>query len=224
VSRKASRKLPDVSSAIPAELVRQMEADAGMGLPTDPEESREMDEMPDPLSGPAFGPTLLEQLLFSIITAHPGSAKTNRERLNAAMKALTGKASSGNPLADDSDDRALLWMKRKQLELRRSGAEPSDRSLAIKAAEKFTPRFNAELDMSPADRLREKFSGTYDKKKAMAKFRKSGQRTMLADVRETLAYRVSHHDYLVESIERQILRRIAAELCAAGVALSLPDE
>lgn len=223
MSDKASKKQPDTLPALPAELVSAMTIDAGIGVSIDPDESRD-DEMPDPLSGPAFGPTLLEQLLHGIIVAHPGSSKTDRERLNAAMKALVGHKSSGNLFANDPDERALLWMKRRQMELRRDKKKASDRSLAIKAATKFIPRFDAELDMSPADRLREKFSGTYDRKKASARRKQTRSSDVPADMPRTLAYRVAHHDSLAESVEAQILSRIANELRKVGVGVSLPDD
>lgn len=222
MNEKTSKKRPDTLNTPPAELVSAMTADAGIGVSIDPDESRD-DEMSDPLSGPAFGPTLLEQLLHGIIVAHPGSAKTDRERLNAAMKALVGHKSSGNLFANDPDERALLWMKRRQMELRRDKKKVSDRSLAIKAATKFIPRFDAELDMSPADRLREKFSGAYDKKKASARREQTRSSDVPADMPRTLAYRVSHHDHLAETVEAQIFGRIVTELRNAGVGVSLPD-
>jgi len=193
-----------------------------MGVSPDPDESRD-DEMPDPLLGTAFGPTLLEQLLHGIIIAHPGSSQTDRERLNAAMKALLGRKSNANLFANDPDERALLWMKRRQMELRRDKKKVSDRSLAVDAASKFFNDFNAEMDMSPANRLREKFSGTYDKKKATARSKLTRNSDGPADMSRTLAYRVARHDYLAESVEAQILNRIAAELRSAGVGVSLPD-
>jgi hypothetical protein len=223
VSKKPSREQREAPDAPPAEIAGAMLEDAGIGVSNDPEESR-ADEVPDPLSGPVFGPTLLEQLLQGIIAAHPVSAKTDRERLNAAMKALVGHKSSGSLFAGDPDERALLWMKRQQLDRRRSEKMVSDRSLAIEAATKFSPSFNAGLDMSPADRLREKFSGVYDKKKATAQSKISRNPGMPADVPRTLAYRVAQHDHLAESIETQILRRVANELRNAGVGVSLPDD
>lgn len=223
MSKKPSGALHEAPAAPPAELADAMLANAGMGLSNDPEESR-VEEMADPLTGPAFGPTLLEQLLQCIIAAHPVPAKTDRERLNAAMQALVGHKSSGNLFADDPDERALLWMKRRQLDLLRVKKKVSDRSLAIDAATKFIALFNAELDMSPANRLREKFSGVYDKKKAKAQSKITRNPAVSADMPRTLGYRVAQHDYLAESIEAQILRRVANELRNAGVGVSLADD
>jgi hypothetical protein len=200
-----------------------MLADAGLGVSSDPDKSRE-GETPDPLIGPAFGPTLLEQLLHGIIVVHPGPAKTDRERLNTAMKALLGRKSSDNLFVNDPDERALLWMKRRQLELRRNNKKVSDRALAIEAAGKFFAGFSPELNMSPADRLREKFSGTYDKKAAAARRKRTRDADMPADMPRTLACRVAHHDFLAESVEAQILNRIANELRKVGVGVSLPDD
>lgn len=213
-SRPDPSPMPQVENSPDAELFGRMEADAGMGLATSAEEGEPGADI-DPLSGPAFGPTFLEKLLFAIIAANPvSSGETPRQRLNAAMKALVGRKSTGNPPADDPDDKALLWMKSEQLRLRRLGQKQSDRSLAIQAAGKFLAGFEIDKDMSPADRLREKFSGVYERKQA------NGRQL---DVPRTLAYRATQHDYLPESVEAQMLEQIAQIMAGAGVRITLPD-
>ena len=214
----------DVSPAAQpsTELLELMTEDADhYGMPDDPGGGGDGSEE-NPLGGVAFGATLIEQLLYGIIVAHPlstkagtAASKTDEQRLNAAMKALFDRKRSRNPLPGDIDDKALLWMKEDQKRAQREGKKVSDRALAIQAAQKFIKGFNAKLDMTPADRLREKFSGTYDKKQP------KGRRI---DAPATLSFRVFQHDYVVESLERQILVRIAEELRGAGVAVTLPEE
>lgn len=190
-----------------------IEADAGRGV-EDAEGADGASEFDDPLAGVAFGPLFLEKLLAGIIKAHPATDKTPPQRLRAAMLALLGHKGSGNPSAEDADDLALLWMKAQQLDRRRHNLKATNRGLAIEAAAKFVPGFDREPDMSPADRLREKFSGAYDRKQAKGRTN---------DVQRTLAYRVTRHDYILESVEAQMLERIAHELKLARVPIILPD-
>lgn len=222
MKQEDSPKLHDLSLGLSPELLGMMENDAGRGVP-ELEHCDNADDV-DPFSGVAFGMTLLEQLLLAIIAAHPGPAQTDRQRLNGAMKALTGRIASLNPLPSDRDERALLWMKTSELRHRRLGHEISDRALAIEAAYKFFPNFEPEQDMSNANRLREKFGGTYDKKRAKAAIKRGGTPRELPCVPATLAYRVNQHDYVIESLEHKILHRIANELRAAGVAIRLADD
>lgn len=195
-------------------LFARMEADAGMGLATGAEEGEPGEDV-DPLDGPAFGPTFLEKLLLGIIDGNPvTSGKTQRQRLNAAMVALIGRKSTGNPTTNDLDDRALLWMKEQQFRRSLNGKKPSDSELGEEAAAKFFPEFNPGLDKSIAHRLREKFAGTYDKKQV------KGRRV---DVPGELAYRALEHDYLAESVEHQMLTRIGEALAEAGIRFKLAD-
>lgn len=218
-SKKLSKPQPFLStppsdSSPDDELFARMELDAGMGLAICAEEG-EPGEDTDPLDGPAFGPTFLEKLLLGIIDANPvNSGQTRRQRLNAAMLALVGRKSTGNPTADDLDDRALLWMKNQQFVRSLNRRKPSDLELGKEAAAKFFPGFNPKLDKSIAHRLREKFAGTYDKKQDKGR---------TVDVPRELAYRALEHDYLAESVEHQMLIRIGRELADAGVRFSLPD-
>jgi hypothetical protein len=182
------------------------------------------DVEPDPFSGPAFGPPFIELLLQCIIAAHPAGNKTDRQRLDAAMTALTGHKSSGNPFADDKDDQALLWMKAREFELRREGVSSADIELARAAAEKFLGWRPTDQATSDPDRLREKFSGVYQRKQYNKKLKTSRDAEPPPDVSRTLAYRAMRHDHLAESVERQILKRIVSELRQAGVAAILPED
>ena len=222
MAKSASGMRPE-SDGLSQRMIEVMERDAGRGVSNDDRESDEGADVPDPLSGPAFGPLFLEQLLQCIIAAHPGGKKTDRQRLDAAMKALTGAKSSGNPFADDKDDQALLWMKAREIEIRREGAEPSDSEIARAAAAKFL-RWRDSDGMSHPRRLAEKFSGVYQRKQFTQKSKRSRDAVPPGDVPRTLSYRAMRHDYLTESIERQILTRIIGELRQAGVAATLPDD
>jgi hypothetical protein len=222
MAENVSGERPDMG-ALSAQMIGQMDRDAGMGVSNEFHDSDQCDDI-DPLSGPAFGPLFLELLLQCIIAGHPRGNKTERQRLDAAMKALTGRKSSGNPFADDKDDQALLWMKTRELELQRKGAPSSNSELARAAATKFLGWQPTDEGTSDPDRLREKFSGAYQRKQFEQKTKRSRTAVPPPDVPRTLAYRAVHHDYVVESIERQILRRIVAELRQAGVAAILPEE
>ena len=99
------------------------------------------------------------------------------------MKSLVGVRASPHTLPDDRDDRALIWMggerhadKARQdmyaIDRWRKPNEPmvepkrprSDRALAKEAADRFFDPQNEGARKAIADRLREKFSGTYMRK------------------------------------------------------------
>lgn len=225
MSEKTLKEQPDTLNAPPAELVSAMAADAGIGVSIDPVESRE-DEMPDPLSGIAFGLPVIEKFLLSIIDAYPLEGGDRRSRLETAMEALINQKASPGPLPQDPHknwreqevivESALLWMGNEYASASRR--KPSDRALATAAADTFFPTVSAERRNSRIDDLRARFSGNYDKKL------KHWNASHPTDVRRTYVYRASQHDYVRESVEHQVLRRVRDAFAATGLRMILPDE
>ncbi len=200
--------------------------------------NEEIEACDDPLAGVAFGPLLFEKFLLAIIDAVKGSKKT---RLNRAMMALVGRESSPNPPPGDPDDAALLWMasehygdlrarrgrkhnipqkdhrKRKDnREHTQTDQEPrvrSDLELANAAAIKIL-KLDPKIHPAPMHRLRQKFSGTYQREK----LRRGGNER---SYRLTYMYRAEHHDYVVESLEWQALKRLSSEFAKWGISLNL---
>jgi hypothetical protein len=177
----------------------------------------------DPLSGPSFEAPFIEKFLYAIIKAHPlkgkattkKSTRTDRQRLDVAMEALVGRKRSGLPLPDDQEDKAVVWMAlehyndraavtvwRLQTESPR-GPKPkvrSDSELARDAIKKYFPDDADEQHQSRFNSLREKISGSYQRK---LKYLKSA-----TDHRQIYSYRATLHDDIRESIELQDLRKV----------------
>lgn len=176
----------------------------------------------------AFGATVLERLLLAIIDANPiDTADTPQQRLNAAMKALVGKKVSSKALPGDRDDRALIFMAGEHhrdkanhdiykitriLKPNKSIPEPaklrSDRALAELATDHYFKIADEQARLSIVNRLREKFSGSYDRKQAKGR---------QIDHRETYIYRAVEHDYVEETLEAEGLKRLCDELAEWGV-------
>ncbi len=183
-------------------------------------------------SGLAFGPTILERLLLAIIKASPtGDGKTDQQRLNVAMKALVGHKSSPNPAPGDRDDRALFFMASeyhkdkgnlsiffitRRLKPNEPMIEPaklrSDTALAELAADRFFNIPNEGARLATVNRLREKFSGSYQ--------RKQGKDPRI-DYRATYIYRAVEHDYVEDTLEAEGLKRLCDELAEWGVPTEL---
>jgi hypothetical protein len=201
-----------------------MEADASMSGSTEDCELRADDDI-DPLDGIAFGPLFVEKLLLAIIDGNPIAGKDRRGRLNKALVALLGSKSLPGPLPPDPNkavvplevqlDQALLWM---ATEYFRAGRKtPPDSALAKRAADKFFPTANADHRKTRIDDLRQRFSGSYDKKL------KGWNPDNHANARQTYLYRAVQHDYVAESVEAQVLRRIKEECAQAGLRMILPE-
>ena len=187
----------------------------------------EQAESQDCGSGLAFGATVLERLLLAIIDANPtASSDTRQQRVNAAMKALVGERASHN---DDRDNKALLFMAR---ELHRDrcqhnmhafmnrnnpDADPppkirSHKALAEQAESQFYGSTNPSARYAIVNRLREKLSGTYQRKQGKG---------LAVDHERTYIYRAVEHDYVAETLEAEGLRRICNELAEWGVKTKL---
>lgn len=231
---------------LPPELAALLLADAGAGF-SDDEACDEGFEDDDPLQGPSFGLPSFQQALLAVIDAHPvKSGLGRRERLDAAMKALgVGLKSADVPLPPDPrsgkfepgwiERPALDWMALKWAsipglksqtpswrwftQLWNGGKEGthSDLSLALQAADKFFPSCDQQYLHQTAKRLAAMFSGDSLKK------RKGRDPALPSLMRHTHAYRAVRHDYLRETVEAQIARRICVELERAGVKVLLPD-
>ncbi len=187
----------------PDHLAALLDENAGAGLSDDPRDHEPSGDEIDPMHGVAFDRPLFEQLLLSIIAAHPVGSRTPKQRLADAMAALVGKTHVVVP--DLREDSALLWMTERAQ--RMEGKVPlSDRALAHEAVRKF---FSLDPEQHPglADRLRKKFAGTYPRR----------QGTEAVDVQRTLKYRALEHDYIAESVGAQSLRRVRDELAQWGI-------
>jgi len=200
--------------------------DAGMGVATNPIESEET-EPGDPISPAAFGLPMLEKLILALIDGQNlGSDPSRRTRLNTAIKAIAGRGASRaalpqNPNREARDAEAkeasvLLWMARRYIAAP-PGEKPSNRDLADNAAAEFYPSGDPQILWARAEDLRKKFAGSYDKR------RKDWKPDAAVDVRGSLLFQSSEHDYVTESVEAQILQRIRDELALAGVKMTLPD-
>ena len=192
-------------------------------------------DVPDnPLSGLGLGPVFFEKFLIAIIDAHPlgrhsGSPIVRRQRLDAAMRALVGHKSFPFPLPGDRDEGAIIWMAGEQYNRR---PRVSDLALATEAAKKFFG--DDALVRSNAHRLREKYSGAYNKKLARRKDKNRGDtvasgsevqsvrdQTESVDYRRTYRYQALEHDYVVESIELQSLNRLKVEFAYFGIKMEI---
>jgi len=175
--------------------------------------------------GTLFGRTYLEKLLLSIIEAYPFGQDTPETRLKVAVHALTGENSKAETVKQDNDLPALkfmavererdkvkrfdlLWKGRKR-ELRPDLPEVrSDLALAKEAADKFFDPPNEQARKSTYDRLREKFSGVY--------YRKRGKGLGI-NFGEHYKYLAVEHDDIAETLEAQSLDIIRDELRENGV-------
>ncbi len=190
----------------------------------------EQEESQDNGSGLAFGATVLERLVLAIIDANPiVSADTRQQRLNAAMKALIGKKATPHPLYNDRDDEALLFMARELhkdqcqqnmhafMNRNNPDADPppkirSHKALAEQVEKHFFGSTDPQARYAIVNRLREKFSGTYQRKQGKG---------LAVDHERTYIYRAVEHGYVAETLEAEGLRRICDELAEWGVKTKL---
>jgi hypothetical protein len=225
MGKKPSSKRHRVSGEVRPELLEAMIRDAGVGVAEDENECLN-DGLDDPLSGISFGLPVIEKFLLAIIDGHPVKGRNRRKRLDDAMTALLNRKASHGPLPQDPNkswrerdvslDDALLWMGRRYELARRR--KPSDLSLATLATDKFFPTVDAQKRKSQIDDLRARFSGVYNKRL------KHWDPSNTPDVRGTYAFRASEYDYVKESVEHQILRRVRDEFAQTGLRMILPDE
>lgn len=226
MDEKPSEKRPKDGKNLSPELIDAMVRDAGMGVATHAEESADSSDEDDPLNGVTFGLSVLEKFLLSIIDAHKIENSDRRSRLNTAMNALVNRDASHGALPPDPNkawreqevllDSALLWMANEYASA--IGKKPSIRELAFAAADKFFPTVSPQQRNSKMDDLRGRFNGSYEKKL------KHYDPSNPTDIRRTHIYRATQHDYVRESVEHQILRRVRDEFATAGLHLILPDE
>lgn len=172
-----------------------------------------------------FGRTFLEKLLLSIIEAHPVGQDTPETRLSVAVRALTGENSKLETVKQDADlpalrhmaseyhrdkgNRFLLHMKHRKDETPFNLPKVrSDLALAKEAADNFFDPPNEQARKSTYDRLREKFSGVY--------YRKRGKGHGV-NFREHFVYMAVEHDDVAETLEAQSLDIIRKELRENGV-------
>lgn len=181
----------------------------------------------DDPSGISFGPTFVELLILALIDGHEVDGRTRRQRLDAAMKAITGQKSTPNAFANEKDDLACVFMgaehhrdkcAQTDYDIRvRLGKNVSDLRPKLRSARKFAKLAEEEYFKSTdvggkdaiVNRLRETFTGVYQKKL------KHGAQ---ADYKNTFVYRAVQHDYLQESFEKQDLEKIIEILRKYGVA------
>ncbi|WP_170381969.1 hypothetical protein [Ruegeria atlantica] len=178
--------------------------------------------------GTLFGRSFLEKLLLAIIKAHPIGEDTPESRLRNAMRALTGENSKARVVAQDGDLPALLFMGHEHhvdkgnkflwvMKHRREKNPPKppkirkDLALAKEATDKFFNPPNEQARKAIYDRLREKFSGSY--------YRKRGKGEGI-NFREYFVYQAVEHDYVAETLEAQSLDLICKELRENGVKTS----
>lgn len=180
--------------------------------------------------GLGFGPLFFEKVLLAIIDAHPFGTKTPRQRLDAVMLAIFGRKSSPNPFKDDLDDKACLFMAQERHRdncyrtlhswkgARGNNADQpapkvrSNTALAKLAEQKFFDETNVHAKHANVNRLREMFSGSYQ--------RKQGKNPKV-DYQRTYIFRAVEHDYVEESLEQQGLERLRDEFAKWGVPLKL---
>lgn len=181
-------------------------------------------------AGLGFGTTVFERLLLAIINGNPtNSEKTPKQRLNAAIQLLIGQKASTNPMPDSRDDRALVFMGQElhcdkcnhDMHLIKHYRNPSpppapkvrsDLALAELAAERFFEHPNQQARHSTVNRLREQFSGTYQ--------RKLGHSQNI-NYRATYEFRAAEHDYIEETLEADGLKRLCHELAEWGIKTKL---
>lgn len=173
----------------------------------------------------------LELLLLALIDGHEYTGEKNRrQRLDQALLAISGNKAAPGPLSNDPYERGCLLMAeaeykddvaitdfqiRKKLGKPLPNDPPKKRSvleLAEIAEKEVFQSGNAELQHSNVQRLRETYAGSYQKKL------KGRDRV---DHRASYLYQVKEQDFVAESLERQILDRIATEMKRLGVPFSL---
>ncbi len=176
----------------------------------------------------AFGPTVLEQVLYAIVKAHPTKSgkDSERSRVQKALTALLGSQQLRTPFESDRFDKALRHMAKQrhideanvslhQFRTRNESAPnatPLVRSyaeLAREAASLFLPSESAEEMYSNARRLEEMISGRHQKK---------GGKYSDVDFEGTYRFRAVEHDYVGETLEAEAVTRICNELAEWGVA------
>jgi hypothetical protein len=209
---------------LPPELLDEMARDAGLGDAAGAHESDDCGEI-DPLSGISFGLPFFEKFLLAIIDAYP-SAENRRKRLRDAMHALLARVPSPGDLPDEPDraaqsnaaliDQALLWMGAQFA--RAKEVKPSATELATAAVERYFRTNDPELRASRIGDLSRRFTGSYQKKL------KGWDPHANVNAPMTFVYRAMEHDYVRESVEHQMLRRLKHEFEACGIRLNLADE
>jgi hypothetical protein len=180
--------------------------------------------------GQGFGLTMEEKFCLGFIAANPDSFKTDRQRLTEAMRALFNRDPSGNPIPGEQayiDHQAILFMagkdRRDVLSLMppgfaNSGQTDTDTRLAEEAQKKYFPTDDPELAAAIVKRLREKYSGAYERKQVRAKLMRGSisEEQATTDLnrqhRMGFYYEANVHDFVLESLELQGLRRIDEEL------------
>lgn len=173
----------------------------------------------------------LEILLLGLIDGHEYTGeKYRRQRLNEAMKAISGQKAAPGPLPNDPYERGCLLMAeaeykddvaitdfqiRKHLGKPLPNDPPKKRSvleLAEIVEKEVFKSGNAELQHSNVKRLRETYAGSYQKK-LKGRFG--------VDHRATYLYQVQEQDFVAETLERQIFDRIGGEMMKLGVPFTL---
>jgi len=180
--------------------------------------------------GLGFGPVFFEKFLIAKIDAHPVGDRTRKQRLDAAMLALVGKKSSPNSFSDDPHDKACLFMAEERHRdnyyrtlhswkgARGNDADQpapkvrSNMALAKLAEQKFFDNTDQDAKRAKINRLREMFSGSYQ--------RKQGKNPKV-DYQRTYIFRAVEHDYVQESLEQQGLERLRDEFAKWDVPLKL---
>lgn len=184
-------------------------------------------------SGPSFGPIFIELLLLALIDGHElgrESTLSRRNRLDAAMKVITGDKSSPNAFPDDKDDQACVFMgdehfrdkyaqtyydfrnrKGKNVAMERPKLR-SFSELARLAEKQFFDSTDDGARNAIANRLRERFSGVYQKKL------KQGAQ---ANYPATYVYRAVEQDDVQSSFEKQDLKKIGEILGRYGIAYKI---
>ena len=176
-------------------------------------------------------PTVLEQVLLALISGHEVSlskSESNNDRLNAAIKAITGKERFWTPWLDV--DRkyiermiAIAESRNSVTQLLQSAAKTSSKrktdisltSLAREAVaeldKKSVQKFNT-ADLARGTVVVEKFTGTYFRKQKKMKANSSTKGKFEgADYPGTWYHVARRHDYVEESLELQTVDRILKE-------------
>ncbi|WP_072792592.1 hypothetical protein [Cognatishimia maritima] len=199
---------------------------------TDQEVSTNAEAEEETFYGLSCDPDILEKLLLAIIRANTDdkSEESDAIRLNKAMHSLVGKSASKYAVTNDADYKALRYMgellhrdecNRDMHKIKHyNSPNPPDvpkvrtpHALAFVAAKQFAPHAYDEEDIiRMANRLREKFNGTY--------YKKSKSRPKINSAM-TFKYMAVEHDGAVESVEFQALEKICAVLAKHGVKTKL---
>ncbi|MGC3938750.1 hypothetical protein ACOTTU_13175 [Roseobacter sp. EG26] len=177
-------------------------------------------------------PDILEKLLRAIVKANTFGEESETTRVNKAMHALVGKGVSKYAVTSDSDFESLRYMGALQhrdecfRDMHRithyKNPDPPEapkvrkpHALAYEAAKNFAPSTYDEDDIiRTANRLREKFNGTYHK---------GSMNRPKINSSMTYKYMAVEHDDVVDSQEAQSLESICAELAKHGIKTKLNE-